>query len=548
MGSKRTFGSSHLLCRLVQRRLAVSFRRPGQDSTRNKTPLNKLAMLTRRHFLLTGVAAFVGAPAIVRAQAKWRANPFSLGIASGDPAPDGFVIWTRLAPEPLEAHGGMAIEPVPAAWEVAADENFRTVVARGNAVARPELAHSIHIEVAGLEPDRPYFYRFEAGGERSLVGRARTLPLTTSAPQRLRFGVAGCQDYQAGYYTAYRHLAAEELAFVFHYGDYIYEYGPDSPAVRQHAGDLLMSLDDYRRRYAQYKSDSDLQAAHAAHAFFMTFDDHEVRNNWAGDVDDDDHAPPEAFRLRRQSAFQAWYEHMPVRRRQLPNGSAIQLYRSALFGNLARLDFLDTRQFRTNQPCGDGYRTACADVRSRRAHMISAEEEAWLTHNLHRRDARWNVIAQQVMMMSLDCRKELDAAPGKLLNLDSWAGYEAQRERLLARMRGLNNVVVLTGDEHTNYAGLLHDRRDPVAVEFVATSISSDGDGQDIPSFGAAYLANNPQLKFINNQRGYLACDVTPDEWRTNFMVVDRVSTPGGRLNKRATWAVARGEPALHSV
>jgi alkaline phosphatase D len=491
--------------------------------------------------------AFLGAPAIVRAQAHWRANPFSLGIASGDPATDGFVIWTRLATEPLEPHGGMPIEAVPVRWEVAGEPDFRSTVAKGEALARPEVAHSIHVEITGLQPDRPYFYRFEAGGERSAAGHARTLPLAGSAPQRLRFGVAGCQDYQAGYYTAYRHLAAEELAFVFHYGDYIYEYGPDSPAVRQHIGGPIMSLDDYRRRHGQYKMDADLQAAHAAHAFFMTFDDHEVANNWAGDSDENE-TPPEIFRLRRAAAFQAWYEHMPVRRGQLPTGPAIQLYRGARFGDLAEFDFLDTRQFRTNQPCGDGYKANCADVSSPRARMVSAEEEAWLTRNLQTRDARWNVVAQQVMMMSLDCRKQPDATPGKLLNLDSWAGYEVQRERLLARMRGLDNVVVLTGDEHTNYAGLLHDRERPVAVEFVGTSISSDGDGEDMPPFGAAYLANNPQLKFVNNQRGYLACDVTRDEWRTDFMVVDRVSTPGGRLSKRAAWAVARGEPALRSV
>jgi alkaline phosphatase D len=360
--------------------------------------------------------------------------------------------------------------------------------------------------------------------------------------------MAGCQDYQSGYFTAYRHLADEELEFVFHYGDYIYEYGPDTPAVRQHAGPLISSLDDYRRRYAQYKADDDLQRAHAAHAFFMTFDDHEVRNDWAGDMDDDDQAPPEVFRLRRQSAFQAWYEHMPVRRRQFPNGSAIQLYRSARYGNLAEFDFLDTRQYRTNQPCGDGYKVACPGVISSKAHMISAEEEAWLNRNLQRRDARWNVVAQQVMMMSIDRRSPSEPAPRKLLNMDSWAGYEAQRERLLAHMRGLDNVVVLTGDEHTNYAGLLHDRDKPVAVEFVGTSISSDGDGQEMPAYGPQFLANNPQLKFINDQRGYVTCDVTPDEWRTNFMVLDKVSAPNGTLRKRATWAVGRGSPDLREV
>src|SRR6185369_13413072 len=241
--------------------------------------------------------------------------------------------------------------------------------------------------------------------------------------------------------------------------------------------------------------DVDLQRAHAAHPFFMTFDDHEVRNNWAGDIEEEDNAPPEVFRLRRQSAFQAWYEHMPVRRGQWPNGSALQLYRGARCGNLARFNFLDTRQFRTNQPCGDGYKPACPEVSSPKAQIMSTAEESWLTRNLQQRDARWNVVAQQVMMMPLDWRKAPTDGLSKLLNLDSWAGYEAQRERLLARMRGLDNVVVLTGDEHTNYAGLLHDRDRPVAVEFVGTSISSDGDGEDMPAGGVTVLANNPQLK-----------------------------------------------------
>src|SRR6266498_4669654 len=158
-------------------------------------------MLTRRHFLITGAAAVAAAPSIIRAQARWSANPFSLGVAAGDPAPDGFVIWTRLAPDPLEPHGGMPTDSMPVAWEVASDEAFGAVVARGEAVARPEIAHSVHVELSGLKPDRPYFYRFMAGGERSRAGRARTLPLTASAPDRLRFGMAGCQHYESGFFT-----------------------------------------------------------------------------------------------------------------------------------------------------------------------------------------------------------------------------------------------------------------------------------------------------------------------------------------------------------
>jgi len=210
------------------------------------------------------------------------------------------------------------------------------------------------------------------------------------------------------------------------------------------------------------------------------------------------------------------------------------------------MDFLDTRQFRSNQPCEDGMKPACAGVNDPDATVLGPEQEAWLGRNLARRDVRWNCLAQQIMMMSLDRR--IEGEPEKLLNMDSWAGYEVPRRRLLARMRGLDNVVVLTGDEHQNFAGLLHDRDTPVAVEFVATSISSEGDGADLRAGSDRILAENPQLKFINSQRGYLTCDVTADEWRTNFMVMDKVSTPGGSISKRATMAVPRGEVALRQA
>jgi len=507
-------------------------------------------MFTRRTFIAGAAATALAAPAIIRAQGFSR-YAFSLGVAAGDPSSDGFVIWTRLAPEPLADHGGMAMTTWPVTWEVASDEGFGTIVAQGEESARPELGHSVHVEVAGLQPGRPYWYRFRAGGDRSIHGRARTLPLASSSPSALRFGVAGCQAWDDGYYTAYRHMAEEDLAFVYHYGDYIYEYragatrrGRDGEllvAVRQTVGQTLYDLAGYRQRYAQYKSDPDLQRAHAAHAFFMTYDDHEVADNWVQDIRGD--VPPEIFRTRRAAALQAWYEHMPVRRALMPRSGEVALRRSARFGDLVEMDFLDTRQFRSDQPCDDGFKPACAGVNDPAATVLGPEQEAWLNRNLARRDVRWNCLAQQIMMMSLDRR--IRGEPEKLLNLDSWAGYEMPRRRLLARMRGLDNVVVLTGDEHQNFAGLLHDRDVPVAVEFVATSISSEGDGQDLRPGSDRILAENPQLKFLNSQRGYLTCDVAPDEWRTNFMVMDRVSTPGGAISKRATATVARGTPAL---
>ncbi|MFN3944355.1 MAG: alkaline phosphatase D family protein [Allosphingosinicella sp.] len=512
-------------------------------------------MFSRRTFIAAG-AATLAAPAILRAQTMWRNYPFSLGIASGDPAPDGFVIWTRLAPDPMAHDGGMGMGPMPVRWEVASDERFQNVVASGEASARPEIAHAVHVEVAGLQPDRTYFYRFEAGGERSLRGRARTLPAPGASPAALRFGVAGCQNYEDGHYTAFRHLAGEDLAFVFHYGDYIYEYRgdplrPDFRAneprvpVRRHEGQLLFSVGDYRRRYAQYKMDADLQRAHAAHSFFMTFDDHEVDNNWVSLIEQRG-APPELFRLRRAAAFQAWYEHMPVRRSALPQPHGILAHRSARFGTLAEINFLDTRQYRTNQPCDDGFKPVCPEVRAAEAQVLGAEQEAWLARNLQRRDTRWNCLAQQVMMMALDRRRSPDEAPEPILNMDTWAAYEVPRQRLFARLAGLDNVVVLTGDEHQNWAGTLHDARDrPVAVEFVATSISSGGDGRDLRPGSDVILANNPQLKFVNDQRGYLVCNVTPDLWATDFMVMDRVTVPGGQISKRTTLAAERGRPAL---
>ena len=228
--------------------------------------------------------------------------------------------------------------------------------------------------------------------------------------------------------------------------------------------------------------------------------------------------------------------------RLFPRGAAIDAYRGARYGDLVSFDFLDTRQYRTPNLCSDDFAPPCPKLNDPAAAMINAEEEAWLVRNLSRPQARWSCVAQQVMMMSLNRQT---GTGGPILNMDSWAGYEAPRRRLLARMRGLNNIVVLTGDEHQNFAGILADGETPVAVEFVATSISSGGDGSEKRRGSDRILAENPQLKLINDQRGYVTCEVTPDEWRTNFMVLDRVTTPDGTLRKRATATVERGRPAL---
>jgi alkaline phosphatase D len=373
----------------------------------------------------------------------------------------------------------------------------------------------------------------------------------------VRFVAAGCQNYQDGFYTAYRRISEEELDFVWHYGDYIYEargkaastdgQGVKVRTPRQHVGDETFSLDDYRQRYAQYRLDPDLQAAHAAHSWWTTWDDHEIVNNWAGDHDGQDHAPPALFNLRRQAAAQAYYEHLPLRARSVPHGTAIQIFRQARYGSLLSAFFLDTRQFRQPQPCGDGMLSGCVAADRPDGRIMSAREEAWLLQGLSTAGPGWKFIANQVMMMPLD--RQLEPGGPDKENMDSWSGYAAARRRLLDHLHGkrIGDVVVVTGDEHQNFAGELRHRGSgpSVAVEFVATSISSGGDGSDQRPGTQTILSRNPHVTFMNDQRGYVLCEVTAMSWRTDYKVLDRVSEPGGRLTTRAGFAVERGRASL---
>jgi alkaline phosphatase D len=344
--------------------------------------------------------------------------------------------------------------------------------------------------------------------------------------------------------------------FVFCYGDYIYEgrsqrmrsvSGWPVVSVRQHPGQELYSLEDYRQRYAIYKMDPDLQGAHATAAWFPVWDDHEIDNNWVADLDQDG-TPPEVFRLRKQAAMQAFYENMPLRSTSFPNGPSMSLYRRASFGNLLDMSFLDTRQYRTDQPCDDRWRVECADLRNPEADVLGAAQEAWLMEGLTSSRARWKALAQQVMMM------DLDREPGETYaaNLDTWGGYRAPRERFLRALtdRRIKDTVILTGDEHQNYAGNVHldgqnPGKTPITSEFVATSISSGGDGADMRPDMPEVVAVNPELKFNNAQRGYLVCEVTPALWKTHFRVIDQISTPGGSVSTRATYALEHGKQGL---
>ena len=497
----------------------------------------------RRAFLIGGVAV-LGAGLLSRVQARprWDASPFSLGVASGDPADDGFVLWTRLAPDPLNG-GGMPPQSVEVRWEVSADDEMRRIVKSGRATATADWAHAVHAEVDGLEPNREYWYRFHAGDATSGTGRTRTLPRDRDSVDRLRFAFVSCQHYEAGFFTAYRYLVTEDLDLLFHLGDYIYEGAPREGQPRRHHGPEPNTLAEYRNRYAQYKLDPDLQAAHAAFPWIVTPDDHEVDNNYAS-ATSENNDPRDAFLARRAAAYQAYYEHMPLRRRSIPSGPNIQLYRPFTYGKLASFFVLDTRQFRTDQACGDGSKAPCAGVADPGATLLGPAQEKWLFDSLTRSHTRWNVMPQQVMMA------RVDQAPGpdERVSMDQWSGYEAGRTRLLeflARRRP-SNPVVLTGDIHSNWVNDLkvnfRDGKAPaIATELVGTSISSGGDGTDMPERLTGVLAENPFVKFYNGQRGYVSCSVTPQRWQADYQVLDYVTRRDAPRRTRASFVIADG-------
>ncbi len=485
------------------------------------------------------------------------ADPFTLGVASGDPAPDGVVLWTRLAPEPLmpDGTGGMPPRPVRVDYEVAADERFRRVVRRGRVVATPELGHSVHPEVAGLEPDRVYYYRFRVGGTLSPVGRTRTTPLASSSPRELTFAFASCQTWQDGYFTAYDHLAREDLDLVVHLGDYIYEHVPDRDRRGEVGESSLPSegfdLPGYRLQYALYKAEAPLRDAHARFPWIVTMDDHEVEDDWAGShpgVTPVPNADPAAFRRRRAAAFQAMYENLPLRSAQLPAGPVIRLHRRLSYGRLVDLTMLDTRQYRDDQPCGDGRSATCIERFAAGRTILGARQRAWLLNGLATSPARWQVLGNQVPMGQGD----LDPGPATKVSLDPWDGYVADRNRVLgaAQDLGVRNLVVITGDRHRNQVmDLRRDYADPesptVGSEFVGTSVTTRGDGAEVDARGRLMLASNPDLKFYNARRGYVRVHVDRERWRTDFRVLPYVTRPGAPITTRATWVVEDRRPGV---
>ena len=478
-------------------------------------------------------------------------DPFTLNVACGMPRPDSVVIWTRLAPHPHEHGGGMPDAPVKVRWELAEDERFSAGVRRGEVLALPQHGHSVHVEVDGLTSATPFFYRFIAGDAMSTVGRTRSAPATDADIAQLRFALASCQHYEQGLFAVHREIAERELDFVLFVGDYIYESSNPRYRVRPHEAGAPMTLHDYRARHATYKLDADLRAAHAAHPWVLTWDDHEVENDYAGD-----RSPSalgaDAFLGRRAAAYKAYFEHMPVSPRMAPVGPAMRIHDRYEWGRLAELWMLDNRQYRGVQPCSDpqgaGGRVLaqCDELGDERRSMFGAEQERWLAQGLASSTRRWKLLGQGTQISD----SGIDAPLGRRIYTDGWDGYPAARQRLLRAIAEprLSDVLCLGGDVHRHVAANLrlhaNDERSPVvASEFVCSSITSRGLSE---AMTAMLVAANPDIVHgRSDERGYALLEITPGAASCEFRAAPFPVPAGAQLTSQASFRVESGRAGV---
>ncbi|RYX85686.1 alkaline phosphatase [bacterium] len=530
------------------------------------------AALSRRAFL-GGVSTVAGLSLVARyggvgfaqtlTNPRYDKTPFKLGVASGDPWATSVVLWTRLCPEPLLG-GGMPAQDVSVRWEIASDEGMKRIVQQGTATATAALGHSVHVEVENLRPFTHYWYRFESGGVQSPVGRTKTLPDPASSPAQMKFAFASCQQFYGGYYTAYQHMATQDLDFVSHLGDYIYEgrlaaTAADNlnidPLIRPEIASLPkavrpepMTLAQYRLRYSLYKLDPNLQATHAAFPWIVTWDDHEVENNYAAGIPEKDQDPVE-FLKRRAAAYQAYYEFMPLRRTSLPHGPDLQLYRRFTMGDLMQFNVLDTRQYRSDQAHNDKASPHTAEDLDPSRVLMGKEQAAWLTSGMSSSKARWNVMAQQIIMSQF----ARHAAEGETFGMDSWDGYSAERSRLMQFLNDqkVRNPITLSGDSHTNLiSDLKLDFNKPespiVGVEFAGTSITSGGYRAEADPVFQRDLSGQPHLKwFEGTRRGYVSCTLDRKQWHTNVWQVEDVRKNDSNVKVGSSWVVEDGKPGV---
>jgi len=513
--------------------------------------------IDRRQLLRLAAAGAVagGLPRGAWSQPRFTADPFAAGVASGSPTDSTVVLWTRLLGARLPA------EAVTVRWELADDERFARILQSGQAQALPQLAHSVHVELQGLAPDRWYFYRFHAGDATSPVGRTRTFPAPDAMAQRLRLAYASCQRWEHGWFSAWRHLRADDPDVVVFLGDYIYEYPGAARAVRSVSGGWVNDLEGYRARYALYRSDPDLQAMHQACPWLFTWDDHEVQNDYAGEQEGNAGPAVPDFPRRRAAAYQAWYEHTPVPAsvltralEGLASGHGLRIYGERRYGRLAQLLLLDGRQYRSPQACTPGGRFGsgtvnpldCAALADPARTMLGAEQEQWLAGRLGAGGATWSVIGQGTLFGPRD----FVPGPGTLLWNDGWDGYPAARRRLVDALRQAKaaNPVLLGGDVHENWVG--HVKADyarpdsaSVGVEFCGTSITSRTSD---PEHVQNRWADNPHFVYADAlHRGYGLAEFIPGRLDVQLRVLDDVTRRDAQVSTDARFIVEAGRPLV---
>lgn len=491
-----------------------------------------------------GTSAATATAVTTPAGAGLDADPFTLGVASGDPLPDSVILWTRLAPDPLAADGGggAPADAVDVAWDLALDDAFEQLVGSDTVTASPDHGHSVHVDAGGLDPATDYFYRFRVGEFTSPVGRTRTLPAPDSSPEQVRLAIANCQYFESGYYAAYRYIAEDEVDLVVHLGDYIYEL-PALGGERSSAPtESPTTLAAYRLRYSSYKVDEDLQAAHASAPFTLTWDDHEVADNYMGDTLPSG-APADEVRTLRAAAYQAWWENLPVRV-DPPEGPDLVVYHDVTFGDLARLYLLDERQYADEPPCrgetvpyDDGDCAAVDEPRTR----LGDEQEAWLEETAGLGGVTWNLLGSPVALAGIDLGTD---EPEYFLDL--WDGYPQARQQVIDLLATVDNPVVISGDYHQ---GMVLDVNEVpfdtestlVATELMAPPISS-------VLFNRPVDARTPQLREQLDGHGYLLVTVTPDDVTADFRILDDVLDPDTAVETASTWRIDAGDPAATQV
>lgn len=497
------------------------------------------------------IAADAGAAGTASPSQPLPDYPFRLGVASGYPTERSVVLWTRLAPDPAQGSGGMPPLDWPLRYEIASDDRFRRIVARGDAVAQARFAHSVHAEVAGLSPDRDYWYRFTAGSHQSATGRTRTLPRPRAGNEALQIVVASCQHYEHGHFAAWRHAAAEAPHLIVHVGDYIYEGAAVTNRVRSHTSGTCRTLDEYRRRYALYQTDASLQAAHAAAPWMVTWDDHEVVNDYSGNLGGRPEEPA-LFLARRAAAYQAWYEHLPVPPSMAPQADGSQrIFARQPIGRLATLHLLDQRQYRSPQVCpqpnrlgGNRIGDECTQRLEAERTMLGAAQERWLAEGLERHGAQWTLLAQGTVF------SHIDETPGPQNTYwsDGWTGYPAARQRMVDALRQTRarNPVILSGDLHAfvvaGVRAVPEQAESPlVAAEFVTTSISSDSRPQ---SSLDEWRGNNPHIQLMDGrQRGYLSVRLSEKRMQVDLVGVDDANRPDAGRRRIHAYVVEAGNP-----